>query len=121
MRKKYSVFQENINHINQMLGKGYTYNDIVKDLKENHSLDLTFGTFNSYLHRYRNENPNVKSGESSSIDNKSIESKSDDIQDLKPAEIKPSVNETGSVKTAEKKQHFNTRKDGENFINNLID
>ncbi|AZC05449.1 TPA: hypothetical protein ACXI2C_003535 [Acinetobacter baumannii] len=121
MRKKFSVFQDNITHIKQMISKGYTYNDIISDLKDNHSLDLSFNTFNSYLYRYRKENPNDEIGESKKTDNDSIKSKSGDKNESKPAEITQVVNDADNVKPADKKQHFNTRKDGDNFISNLIE
>lgn len=121
MRKKFSVFQDNIIQIKQMISKGYTYDDIRSYLKDNHSLDLSFNTFNSYLYRYRKENPSEKIGKSKETVNNSIKSISGGTVETKPAETTKIVNDADNVKHAEKKQHFNTRADGDNFISNLIE
>lgn len=58
MQKKFSKFKLLYPEIHQKLQDGFTYQEVINHLKDNHNLDLSPKTFDSYLYRYKKANPN---------------------------------------------------------------
>lgn len=55
MIKKSAAFKHLYPVISSKLKAGYTYEGVIKFLKDNHNLDLSLKTFNGYMYRYRNK------------------------------------------------------------------
>ena len=53
MQTKSTIFKKLLPFVTSKLNDGYTYKGVVKYLKENHSFDITLGTFRNYLYRYK--------------------------------------------------------------------
>lgn len=123
MRKKFNVFQEKYAHINSMLDKGYTYEDIISDLGENHDLKVSFNTFNSYLYRQRKLLESKENDSNNNVTELVVDehNQNDNVQNLESEVSKDDSNENNeSSNDKPHRQGFKNRSTGEAFIQNLL-